>query len=93
MITLLKAGEAFEIVDDGLETRWTIWPFVWRIVGDESTEEVMGEEGWEARDKRLQDLVRLDWEHDSVVFVRPEEVGGMRTVDNLGRSVKAVLDG
>ena len=78
-------------MDKALETRWTIWPFVWRIVGDdEQRGEREGNE--EERDKRLQSLIKLDWEHESVVFVRPEEVEGMRTVDDLGRSVKAVLE-
>ena len=75
-------------MDRALQTRWTIWPFVWRIVGDEEQREGNGEE----RDRRLQGLVKLDWEHESVVFVRPEEVEGMRTVDDLARSVRAVLE-
>ena len=78
-------------MDEALDTRWTIWPFVWRIVGDEEQREEREGDG-EERDRRLQSLIQLDWEHESVVFVRPEEVEEMRTVDNLARSVRAVLE-
>ena len=56
-------------------------------------DDMSGDEGVEGAAKALQDMITLDWEHTEVRFVRPEEVGGMETVTNLDRSLRAVLRG
>jgi 8-oxo-dGTP pyrophosphatase MutT (NUDIX family) len=80
-IELLKAGKSFELVDDKYNTLWTIYPFVWRIVARK------GE-----TDEELQKKVTIDWEHTEYKFVRPEEVENLDTVDNLGTSLRLVLE-
>ncbi|MCJ1390195.1 hypothetical protein MMC18_003053 [Xylographa bjoerkii] len=79
-IALLRAGARYEILDAALETRWTIWPFAWTLVGVQD-----GEVG--------RRMVSLDWEHTECRFVRPEEVGGMETVAHLERSLGRVVRG
>lgn len=79
-IELLRAGASYEIVDEELRTKWTIWPFAWMLRGEGGAEE-------------LQKMIRLDWEHTEVRFVRPEEVEGMQRVRHLERSLKGVLRG
>ncbi|MCJ1438972.1 Initiation factor 2B-like protein [Xylographa pallens] len=84
-IELLRAGASYEILDEELDTRWTIWPFAWVLKGEDGERVGSGEEG--------RAMVRLDWEHTDVRFVRPEEVEGMRTVAHLEWSLRRVLRG
>ena len=47
----------------------------------------------QASDEELQGLVKLDWEHTEVRFIKPDEMKSYQTVTDLGRSLSAALDG
>lgn len=83
----------FDIVDEELQTRWLIWPFVWAICGNGDGEGEAGDGREDERSRRLQALVKLGWEHTEVRFVVPEEVDRMQTVPYLGRNLRRVLSG
>ncbi|MCJ1335894.1 hypothetical protein MMC09_001168 [Bachmanniomyces sp. S44760] len=88
-LQLLKAGESFEISDEDISTNWTIYPFVWKIVGEPHLQGLKNQ----ASDEELQGLVKLDWEHTEVRFIKPDEMKSYQTVTDLGRSLSAALDG
>lgn len=92
-LTLLSAGEAYEIYDAEVQTGWTIHPFLWRVKAEWRADEGESEGEVSEGEVRAQERVRLDWEHTEVRFVRVEEVEGFETVAHLGRSLRRVLDG
>ncbi|MCJ1441051.1 MAG: hypothetical protein MMC23_001537 [Stictis urceolatum] len=82
-LELLAEGERVELVDEGLGTKWEIWPFVWAWRE--------GREGGRKVGERLRGRIRLDGEHVDVRFVRPGEVRGMDTVEGLAGTVERAL--
>ncbi|KAI4125434.1 MAG: hypothetical protein LQ347_005382 [Umbilicaria vellea] len=92
-LTLLGAGEAYEIFDAALRTNWTIHPFLFRLNVSERASEERTEGEETGADVEAQKRVVLDWEHTEVRFVRVEEVEGFETVAHLGRSLRTALEG
>ena len=86
-LRLLREGESYEIYDKALGKRWQISAFAWLLVRN-------GVDGGEGiSEDEAKKMIKLDWEHTEVRFVRPEEVDRMETVEHLGKSVRSVLGG
>ncbi|KAI9880913.1 MAG: hypothetical protein M1830_009981 [Pleopsidium flavum] len=76
-ITLLRAGKSYSIVDEELNTEWTIYPFAFLL-----RDEGKGRAG-----------IVIDWEHTTYALVKPEEVEERDTVPHLSKSLERVLVG
>jgi len=74
---LLRAAKSYSIVDERLNTEWTIYPFAFLLL-----DEGKGKDG-----------IEIDWEHTTYAFVRPEEVEERDTVPHLSISLERVLVG
>lgn len=74
---MLRAGKSYSIVDEELNTEWTIFPFAFLLV-----------EGGKGKNG-----IVIDWEHTTFDFVRPEEVDERDTVPHLSISLERVLVG
>ena len=92
-VRLLAEGEPLIVVDEAIDTRWTVHPFLFELVTGG------GEPGEDAGDL-TGDLkvaptgsLRLDWEHTESRWVRPEEVSGMETVPGLAEALSRVYRG
>ena len=92
-VRLLAEGEPLTVVDEAIDTRWTVHPFLFEMVTEG------GEPGEDAGDLTGDHKVaptgslRLDWEHTESRWVRPEEVSGMETVPGLAEALARVYAG
>ena len=80
-VRLLAEGEPLVVVDEGIDTRWTVHPFLFELLRPFG----------EAQDRP--EGVRLDWEHTESRWVRAEEVSGMETVPGLAEALSRVYKG
>jgi len=92
-VRLLAEGEPLTVLDETIDTRWTVHPFLFEMVTEG------GEPGEDAGDLKG-DLkgaptgsLRLDWEHTESRWVRPQEVPALETVPGLAEALARVYAG